>query len=166
MRAARAEAPSTSELGQAIAIAALGAGDLVDLAQAYALDASVFPHLSLPVLAGDRRARIWTARALSGHRFRGRERPRKDTLDVVGLAVDPSHRGLGIGRALLREVIADAGQELRCRRILLHVSTTNVAALALYASEGFARAERRPGFYSAACNFGDGGDAWRMVRPV
>lgn len=152
---------------QAIAIAALGAGDLVGLAQAYALDASVFPHLSLPVLAGDRRARIWTARALSQViGFAGASVRGKDTLDVVGLAVDPSHRGLGIGRALLREVIADAGQELRCRRILLHVSTTNVAALALYASEGFARAERRPGFYSAACNFGDGGDAWRMVRPV
>lgn len=147
----------------------LSEGDLVGLAQAYALDATVFPHVSLPMLTGaDRGSRIWTARAMRDGQstvigFACADLRAPDALDIMGLAVDRAHRRQGVGRALLRAAIAGARDAPHVRRVTLHVSTTNTPAIVLYESEAFHRAERRRGFYSAAAEFGDGGDAWRMV---
>ena len=56
--------------------------------------------------------------------------------EVHTIGVDPAHQGHGIGRALLRELlaVADAGHAT----VFLEVRTDNAAAHALYESEGFA----------------------------
>jgi ribosomal protein S18 acetylase RimI-like enzyme len=155
----------------------LGA-DLVALAQCHALDATVFPHASLPPVLASEAAppAVWIARAEAGGPVVGfvgtRAQPGvprsgvdgTGVLEIVGLAVDPAHRRAGIGRALVRA----AARSARARgldRVVLHVSTGNVEAIALYTREGFRKAQRLPGFYSAR-NFPDGGDAYVMIREI
>lgn len=65
-----------------------------------------------------------------------------DDAEVLNLAVDPDARRQGVGRALLRRMIAD-----RRGAILLEVRESNVAARALYAALGFRQEARRPGYY-------------------
>lgn len=141
--------------------------DLVALAQCHALDATVFPHASLPpILTTDPAApSVWIARAAGGPvlGFVG-TRAQLGVLEIMGLAVDPSHRRGGIGSALVRA----AARSARARgldRIALRVSTGNVGAIALYTREGFRKAQRVRGFYSAEI-FPDGGDAWVMIREI
>lgn len=145
--------------------------DLVALAQAHALDATVFPHSSLPLVFGGGGGTggavtpvLWVARAERGGPVVGfvGTRARSGVLEISGIAVDPAHQRAGLGRALVRAAVRSArmrGLDL----VSLHVSTGNPAAIALYASEGFRKAERLAGFYSAR-RFPDGGDAWLMVR--
>lgn len=57
-------------------------------------------------------------------------------LNIHDLAVLPGHRGLGIGRALLRAVEAAARAE-GCCKLTLEVLDANDRARALYASFGF-----------------------------
>jgi ribosomal protein S18 acetylase RimI-like enzyme len=138
--------------------------DLVALAQAHALDATVFPHSSLPLVLGGQSPVLWVARA--EHRgpvvgFVG-TRARDGVLEISGLAVAPGYQRTGLGRALIRAAVRSAharGLDL----VALHVSTGNPAAIALYTSEGFRKAEHLPGFYPAH-RFPEGGDAWLMVR--
>ncbi|MFG2309604.1 GNAT family N-acetyltransferase [Streptomyces sp. NPDC048566] len=56
---------------------------------------------------------------------------------ILGLAVAEEARGAGVGRALLRAVVAEARRQ-GARRVTLRVLGHNVPARALYASEGFA----------------------------
>jgi ribosomal protein S18 acetylase RimI-like enzyme len=139
--------------------------DLVALAQAHALDATVFPHSSLPLVFGGAPPVLWIARAERGGPAVGfvGTRSRNGVLEISGLAVDPAHQRAGLGRALVRAAVRSArrrGFDL----VSLHVSTGNTAAIALYTSEGFRKAERLAGFYSGR-RFPDEGDAWLMVRP-
>ncbi len=139
--------------------------DLVALAQAYALDVTVFPHSSLPVVFGlDLPPVLFVARAERGGPVVGFVglRAKDDVLEICGLAVDPAHRRTGLGRALLKAALRSARQR-GFARVALQVSTGNAAAIVLYESEGFRRAARLAGFYSPQ-RFPDGGDAWRMVR--
>jgi ribosomal protein S18 acetylase RimI-like enzyme len=142
-------------------------GDLVALAQALALDLTLFPHQSIPpVLGADAPPNVWVARAEREGPVVGfvATRANKNALEISGLGVDPAHRRTGVGRALVRAVVRSA----RARwfsTIELHVSTGNAAALALYESERFHEAQRIAGFYSAA-RFPDGGDARLMVREL
>jgi putative acetyltransferase len=55
----------------------------------------------------------------------------------LGLAVRPSFRRLGVGRALLEAVIEDARCRSRLRKIVGRVFADNEPALALYRSLGF-----------------------------
>lgn len=141
--------------------------DLVALAQAHALDATVFPHPSiLPVLGADAAPNLWIARAEKGGPVVGfiATRTRHDVLEISGLAIDEAHRRSGFGRALVRAAVRSA----RTRgfdSISLHVSTGNAAAVELYLGERFRKDQHLAGFYSAA-RFPDNGDAWVMIRDV
>ena len=140
--------------------------DLVALAQAHALDATMFPHPSLPFVFGgdDAAPAVWIARAEHGGPVVGfvATRLRRGVLEISGLAVDPEHQRRGLGRWLVRAVLRSA-RTRELEAVSLHVSTGNAAAVALYASLGFTKAERLAAFYSAG-RFPEGGDAWLMIR--
>jgi ribosomal protein S18 acetylase RimI-like enzyme len=141
--------------------------DLVALAQAYALDATTFPHCSLPPVFGDDAPpAVWIARADRDGPVIGfvGTKASRTTLEISGLAVDSAHRRNGIGRALVRATTRSA----RARgfsTIELHVSTANEAAVALYERERFEKTRRIESYYSPR-HFGDGGDAWLMIRDL
>jgi RimJ/RimL family protein N-acetyltransferase len=56
---------------------------------------------------------------------------------IWGMFVEPSLRGQGAGRQLLREAIARAGRIEGLRCVMLSVAATQTAARHLYTSEGF-----------------------------
>jgi putative acetyltransferase len=62
---------------------------------------------------------------------------------ALWLAVAPSHWRRGVGRSLLQELIHKADNYCGYVRLMLHVQESNVAAIALYESLGFAREVRR-----------------------
>lgn len=62
--------------------------------------------------------------------------------ELLNLAVAPSARRRGIGRALLAHVL-----EARPGRWLLEVRASNASAIRLYESAGFSDLSRRPGYY-------------------
>ncbi len=140
--------------------------DLVALAQAHALDATMFPHASLPPVFGgpDASPAVWIARAEEGGPVVGfiATRARGGVLEISGIAVEPAHQRTGLGRALVRAVVRSA-RVRGLETVSLHVSTGNVGAVALYVSEGFRKAERLDAYYSAR-RFPDGGNAWLMIR--
>lgn len=138
----------------------LDGGDLVALAQCMALDATAFPHPSVPLVSGGV-PRTWIARAERGVVGFVATAVIGKILDIIGIAVDPGHRRSGVGRALLRTIIALA-RERRLVAVTLNVSTANEAAIALYESEGFVARRRMRRYYDPA-RFADGGDAFRMV---
>ena len=78
--------------------------------------------------------------------------------DVATVAVLPAAQGRGLGRALLRALLAEAVRR-EVGAVLLEVRVGNEAARALYASEGFERLAVRRRYYA------DGSDAevmrWR-----
>lgn len=65
---------------------------------------------------------------------------------VLDLAVRPDARGLGIGRAIVAELIGRAVRR-DVRRMTLEVRPSNHAALTLYEQAGFRRVGNRPGYY-------------------
>jgi ribosomal-protein-alanine N-acetyltransferase len=76
--------------------------------------------------------------------------------EVHTIGVRPAAQGAGIGRALLRDLLAYAGD----RRVLLEVRTDNAAAIGLYESEGFVIVGTRRRYYRPS-----GADAYTMARP-
>lgn len=78
-----------------------------------------------------------------------------DEAEVHTIGVRPDAQGAGLGRKLLRQLMSAAGD----RRLLLEVRTDNVAAIALYASEGFSTLGVRRRYYHS------GADAYTMARP-
>lgn len=71
----------------------------------------------------------------------------EDEGELGDLAVDPGHRGRGIGRTLLDRSIEEA--RLRgARTLYLEVRESNEAARALYETAGFDPVGRRTGYYS------------------
>jgi ribosomal-protein-alanine N-acetyltransferase len=76
--------------------------------------------------------------------------------EVHTIGVRPAAQGAGIGRKLLRALLARAGD----RRILLEVRTDNARAIALYESEGFGIVGIRRRYYRPS-----GADAYTMARP-
>lgn len=56
---------------------------------------------------------------------------------IFGVYVSPSHRGAGIGRALLARLLELASRDSSLEQILLAVATTQSAARQLYRSFGF-----------------------------
>lgn len=79
-----------------------------------------------------------------------------DDAEVRTIAVRADHRGRGIGRALLADLIAGAGG----RRMVLEVRVDNDPAIALYTSAGFRRMGLRRKYYQPS-----GADAYTMARP-
>lgn len=87
----------------------------------------------------------------------GRDGDREFEVHTIG--VDPAHQGRGIGRALLRRMLAVADAE--AAPVVLDVRTDNVPALTLYESHGFEVAGVRPRYYRPSR-----ADAYLMVRPA
>ena len=82
-----------------------------------------------------------------------------DELHLLNVAVAPSERRRGIGRALMHELFEYATQH-GARRVLLEVRKTNVAAIRLYESLGFEHLRVRTRYYD------DGEDALEMLAIV
>lgn len=80
-----------------------------------------------------------------------------DDAEVHTIGVRPTAQGAGIGRALLRDLLAHAA----ARRVLLEVRTDNAPAIALYESEGFVILGVRRRYYQPS-----GADAYTMARPA
>jgi ribosomal-protein-alanine N-acetyltransferase len=66
--------------------------------------------------------------------------------EILTLGVLPGMRRLGIGRALLDAVVAQAGRR-RIGSIVLEVAIDNEAARQLYGATGFVRVGTRPRYY-------------------
>lgn len=77
--------------------------------------------------------------------------------DVQTIAVVPQARRRGLGRELLRALLAEAGQR-GAEQVFLEVRADNDAAQRLYLAEGFTVIGSRPGYY------GPGVDALVMRR--
>ena len=84
---------------------------------------------------------------------------------ILNLSVVPDSRRQGLGRELLRRFIDDA-HRLGADQIFLEVRTSNAAAIALYAAEGFAPVGRRDGYYPALAGGVPREDALVMRRQV
>jgi ribosomal-protein-alanine N-acetyltransferase len=67
---------------------------------------------------------------------------------LLNLSVVPDQRRAGLGRTLLRRFLSTA-RERGAEQCFLEVRTSNAAALALYASEGFQPVGRRDDYYPA-----------------
>jgi ribosomal protein S18 acetylase RimI-like enzyme len=130
------------------AVTLLLPSDLVAFAQCTALDAEVFGYASIP-LGVSSKARTWIARANDEARavvgFLAEGGP-SFCVYIQGIAVAAARRRAGVGRALLRACVARAS-ERGMSHVVLHVGTSNHAAVALYRSEGFDVRARLPDFY-------------------
>lgn len=69
-----------------------------------------------------------------------------DEAHVMTIGTVPEHRGEGIGRAMLRELLAEAARR-GIVRVILEVRADNAAAIALYQTEGFAAVGVRRRYY-------------------
>lgn len=69
--------------------------------------------------------------------------------EILTIATDPEMRRRGLAREILREFVTLAKDE-GCDRLFLEVASDNAAALALYASEGFAEIGIRRDYFSRA----------------
>ncbi|MGV9824404.1 ribosomal protein S18-alanine N-acetyltransferase [Gordonia sp. NPDC003429] len=78
--------------------------------------------------------------------------------EIHTIAVAPSHRGRGYGRALLTEMLAVA--DAADAPVYLEVRTDNDTAIALYERHGFVRRGIRRNYYQPS-----GADAYTMARP-
>jgi ribosomal protein S18 acetylase RimI-like enzyme len=66
--------------------------------------------------------------------------------ELLAVAVAEEARGLGVGTALLREVVSIAAR-WRVRGVRLHTADTNRGAQRLFEREGFVRQASQEGFY-------------------
>jgi [ribosomal protein S18]-alanine N-acetyltransferase len=69
-----------------------------------------------------------------------------DTAQILTVGVLPPARRRGVGRLLVRALVAEARRR-RAAEVLLEVREDNEAARRLYAGEGFAVLGRRRGYY-------------------
>jgi ribosomal-protein-alanine N-acetyltransferase len=79
--------------------------------------------------------------------------------NVHTIGVDPEWQGQGVGRALLRALIARADEF--AAPVYLEVRTDNEAAIGLYEAHGFTRIGMRRRYY-----WPSGADAYTMARPA
>ena len=84
---------------------------------------------------------------------------------VLNLSVVADARREGLGRALLRRFVDDAGS-FGAEQVFLEVRTSNAAAIGLYESEGFAPVARRVDYYPGAAVLDPREDAIVMRRAV
>jgi ribosomal-protein-alanine N-acetyltransferase len=70
-----------------------------------------------------------------------------DELKINNIAVAPRLRGQGLGRFILRRVLADARRD-RCVVARLEVRRSNQAARHLYESQGFREVGQRSNYYA------------------
>ena len=82
-----------------------------------------------------------------------------DELQIMAVAVAPTHQRLGIGSQLLNALL-NLGQSRGALTATLEVAATNLAARKLYDRCGFANCGLRKGYYS------NGSDALLQRRPI
>ena len=82
-----------------------------------------------------------------------------ETADVSRIAVAGTERRRGIGAALMRCIIAEAGRR-ECERVMLEVNERNTAARHMYESFGFKAIDIRKGYY------GDGSAVIMELSPI
>jgi ribosomal-protein-alanine N-acetyltransferase len=70
-----------------------------------------------------------------------------DEAHVTTIAVDPQHRGFGVGELMLNGLI-DAAYELQAKMLTLEVRVSNAVAQRLYIKYGFQPAGTRPRYYT------------------
>jgi [ribosomal protein S18]-alanine N-acetyltransferase len=70
-----------------------------------------------------------------------------DDAHITTIAVDPTHRGRGVGELLLNALI-DHAFELHARMLTLEVRVSNTTAQRLYLKYGFQPAGTRPRYYT------------------
>ena len=135
--------------------------DLVAIAQTIVIDVGSFPSPSkaLGVLPFER---VFVARMPPGARVVGFALARWQTREayIERFAVDRDRRRRGVGRSLLRGLIA-AAQAEAVKALALHVSVSNPAAVALYRAEGFRVDTLQRAFYRSGL-FDRDGDAFGM----
>lgn len=78
---------------------------------------------------------------------------------VHTLGVDPKWQGQGIGKLLLRELLAEA--DSAAATVYLEVRTDNAPAIGLYTAHGFTQVGLRRRYYQPS-----GADAYTMMRPA
>lgn len=69
-----------------------------------------------------------------------------DEAHLLNLCVHPRYQGMGIGRGLLKHILAEAVRDNMCQ-VLLEVRAGNTSAIRLYSGEGFEDIGRRPEYY-------------------
>jgi ribosomal-protein-alanine N-acetyltransferase len=67
---------------------------------------------------------------------------------ILNVCVASGHRGLGLGRMLVRRLL-DLARWHRAKQVFLEVRPSNPNAIALYHSEGFNEIGRRANYYPA-----------------
>ena len=94
------------------------------------------------------------------------------TADVLRVVVATGHRGRGIGRSLMSELMSEAKRR-GCPAVLLEVEADNEAAGGLYARAGFSVIDRRGGYYGPgrdalimSCTLSAGRPPAATVSPV
>lgn len=92
----------------------------------------------------------WNESQLAGFACFGRESLTQGTWDLFWVCVSSAARRMGVGSALLREVMRRAAQE-HVRLMVIYTSSTDryAPARALYESHGFERAAVIPDYYAA-----------------
>jgi len=93
----------------------------------------------------------------AGLSLRGRRGNAEASVHTIG--VDPEWQGKGVGRALLRALLARADEY--AAPVYLEVRTDNDAAIGLYEAHGFVRIGTRRRYY-----WPSGADAYTMARPA
>lgn len=66
---------------------------------------------------------------------------------IMNIAVDPSYRGLKIGKGLMQEIL-DIARKKQLKGLTLEVRAGNTQAISLYKSFGFEVEGRRKAYYS------------------
>ena len=84
---------------------------------------------------------------------------------ILNLSVVADARREGVGRELLRHFVDDA-RWLNAVQIFLEVRASNIAAIALYETEGFAPVARRLSYYPGAASDAPREDALVMRRAL
>ena len=70
-----------------------------------------------------------------------------DSADVLTIATLPHFRRKGVGRALLKALLA-AAVDRECEAVLLEVRASNDGAIALYKEAGFKAIAKRRAYYT------------------
>ena len=80
----------------------------------------------------------------------------EDSVEILNIAIDLDHRGLGWAKLILQNVIRE-GVKREAKRLILDVRKSNLPATGLYQRAGFAITQYRKAFYS------NGEDAYHMT---
>jgi ribosomal-protein-alanine N-acetyltransferase len=84
----------------------------------------------------------------------------KDTLPVLNFAVDPDHRGRGVGRQMVDKLVGKLTSHRRTA-IIVRVRESNLAAQLFFRRQGFLAEAVRHGYYADS-----GEDAYEMAYRI